>query len=312
MSEPKTPYEILGLVPGASPQEVKEAYIELAKTWHPLFIDDEQLRRAAEEKMEKIDAAYDALNAVFRSAGYGHSVPERKNVSRGGGAEGSLCESPGCTGIVGANGRCELCGKSPVSDERGYAIYCPSCGTRNYIRNKRDYDRGTCFQCRAPFRDFIRPNRTTSRKLAYLVLLTVLIASVWLFFVSSESPNGPPKKYPVTASPPQPALSTADEPPATITPEPEEGPPPVESTAPEAEPPEGTPPAVSTAPEAESPQNSAPSVSGNSDGPKQEVYQADQIRPEPDKKQSNERYEELIDHVLKQKSINPQKHVRVQ
>jgi len=109
MSEPKTPYEILGLVPGASPEEVKEAYIELAKAWHPLFIDDEELRRVAEEKMEEIDAAYDALNVVFRSAGDSHSVPERKNT------EGVVCESPGCTGIVGVDGRCELCGKPSVS-----------------------------------------------------------------------------------------------------------------------------------------------------------------------------------------------------
>ena len=66
MGGPNDSYEILERAPGASPEEVKDAYIESAKVWHPnLFLDDDLVRRIAEEKMAEIDAAYDTLKAFF-------------------------------------------------------------------------------------------------------------------------------------------------------------------------------------------------------------------------------------------------------
>uniref|UniRef100_A0A832M6E7 Tetratricopeptide repeat protein n=1 Tax=Oscillatoriales cyanobacterium SpSt-402 TaxID=2282168 RepID=A0A832M6E7_9CYAN len=55
-------YETLGLQPGASPTEVKQAYRALAKTWHPdRFNHDSELRRQAEEKLKDINEAYRQL-----------------------------------------------------------------------------------------------------------------------------------------------------------------------------------------------------------------------------------------------------------
>lgn len=55
-------YEILGLQPGVSETEVKQAYRKLAKQWHPdRFADDPQLKKKAEEKFKLINEAYEKL-----------------------------------------------------------------------------------------------------------------------------------------------------------------------------------------------------------------------------------------------------------
>lgn len=54
-------YKILELKPGASPDEVKQAYRQLAKVWHPdRFIDPLQ-KQEAEEKIKVINQAYEQL-----------------------------------------------------------------------------------------------------------------------------------------------------------------------------------------------------------------------------------------------------------
>jgi tetratricopeptide (TPR) repeat protein len=54
-------YEILGLKPGASQMEVKQAYRQLVKAWHPdhFFIKHE--KQEAEERIKKINEAYNQL-----------------------------------------------------------------------------------------------------------------------------------------------------------------------------------------------------------------------------------------------------------
>ncbi|MBD2251069.1 J domain-containing protein [Nostoc parmelioides] len=57
-------YEILGLKPGASQVEVKQAYRKLVKIWHPdRFVDDEQ-KQQAETKIKRINAAYNRVKSV--------------------------------------------------------------------------------------------------------------------------------------------------------------------------------------------------------------------------------------------------------
>ncbi|SDB69382.1 J domain-containing protein [Butyrivibrio sp. INlla16] len=58
------PYKILGVQPGASDEEIKKAYRNLAKKYHPdLHPNDE----AASEKMNEINAAYDILSKPHSS-----------------------------------------------------------------------------------------------------------------------------------------------------------------------------------------------------------------------------------------------------
>lgn len=62
MSELNRYYEILGLKPGASLAEVKQAYRALAKLWHPdRFAHDLRLKQRAEEKIKSLNEAYQQL-----------------------------------------------------------------------------------------------------------------------------------------------------------------------------------------------------------------------------------------------------------
>lgn len=55
------PYEVLGIKPGASEAEIKAAYKELVKKYHPDKYQNNPLADLAEEKMQEINEAYDAL-----------------------------------------------------------------------------------------------------------------------------------------------------------------------------------------------------------------------------------------------------------
>lgn len=54
-------YDILGLKPGASQIEVKQAYRELVKLWHPDRFFIQQEKQEAEERIKKINEAYNQL-----------------------------------------------------------------------------------------------------------------------------------------------------------------------------------------------------------------------------------------------------------
>lgn len=57
-------YEILGLKPGATEVQIKQAYRKLAKVWHPdRFPNDPSLQEMAQEKLKEINLAYDYLKS---------------------------------------------------------------------------------------------------------------------------------------------------------------------------------------------------------------------------------------------------------
>ena len=63
------PYKVLGVSPNASEEEVKAAYRDLAKKYHPDNYADSPLADLANEKMQEINEAYDMITRRFRSGG---------------------------------------------------------------------------------------------------------------------------------------------------------------------------------------------------------------------------------------------------
>jgi hypothetical protein len=60
--DPVQAYRLLGLSPGASPDDVKTAYRDLAQVWHPdRFPENERLREKAELNLRRINEAYAVL-----------------------------------------------------------------------------------------------------------------------------------------------------------------------------------------------------------------------------------------------------------
>ncbi|UZW15582.1 DnaJ domain-containing protein [Clostridium pasteurianum] len=73
----RNPYEVLEIKEGASEAEIKKAYRELAKKYHPDQYGNNPLKDLAEEKMREINEAYDYLlknnNSSKRNSSYNNS-----------------------------------------------------------------------------------------------------------------------------------------------------------------------------------------------------------------------------------------------
>ncbi len=82
------PYKVLGVGEDATDEEVKKAYRELARKYHPDNYQNNPLADLAEEKMKAVNAAYEEITrrrsgGVRQESGYGASG------ASGGGAYGS-------------------------------------------------------------------------------------------------------------------------------------------------------------------------------------------------------------------------------
>lgn len=76
----RDPYTVLGVSQNASDEEIKKAYRELARKYHPDNYQNNPLADLAEEKMKEINEAYEAITKQ-RSGGGGY----QQSGSYGGG-----------------------------------------------------------------------------------------------------------------------------------------------------------------------------------------------------------------------------------
>lgn len=70
------PYSVLGVSPDASDEEIKKAYRELARKYHPDNYQNNPLADLAEEKMKAINEAYDAITKQRAGRGSGGGVSD--------------------------------------------------------------------------------------------------------------------------------------------------------------------------------------------------------------------------------------------
>lgn len=71
----KSPYEVLGVKPGATQDEIKKAYREMVKKYHPDSYKDHPLENLAKEKMQEINEAYDQLTNPNSRQSQQHANP---------------------------------------------------------------------------------------------------------------------------------------------------------------------------------------------------------------------------------------------
>ncbi|MBZ4670272.1 MAG: DnaJ related protein [Oscillospiraceae bacterium] len=71
------PYRVLGVSPNATDEQIRDAYRELSKKYHPDLHSQSPLADLAEEKMKEINAAYDEIMNMRRggqnSGGYSYN-----------------------------------------------------------------------------------------------------------------------------------------------------------------------------------------------------------------------------------------------
>lgn len=79
----KDPYEVLGVSPSSSDDEVKRAYRDLARKYHPDNYQNNPLADLAQEKMKEINEAYDAITR--QRAGGASQSGARQSGSRASG-----------------------------------------------------------------------------------------------------------------------------------------------------------------------------------------------------------------------------------
>jgi curved DNA-binding protein CbpA len=96
-------YEVLGIAPDASAEEIKRAYHRLAFQYHP---DRNRKSEEAHKKMEEINEAYAILSDPIKRReydlprGYGRRVPKFKKGSKVKISVNSLSQYRGQIGVV--------------------------------------------------------------------------------------------------------------------------------------------------------------------------------------------------------------------
>ena len=87
------PYQILGVKQNASDDEVKRAYRDLVKKYHPDSYQNNPLSELAEEKMKEVNNAYDAI-VKMRAGGGGSAYQSSSSYQSYGSGQSSASSDP--------------------------------------------------------------------------------------------------------------------------------------------------------------------------------------------------------------------------
>ena len=97
------PYKVLGVSPSASEDEIKRAYRDLARKYHPDNYINNPLADLAKEKMQEINDAYDTIMKQRQNGGTGSSYSQQ---SSSGGAYTGAASNGGFNGYSSSYSRC--------------------------------------------------------------------------------------------------------------------------------------------------------------------------------------------------------------
>jgi len=115
----KNSYRILDLKPGASKTEIKEAYKDFSKLYHPDFHQNRGsgVSKKALEKMKELNEAYNRLITDYENSS---NEPEYEDIK----------SDP-----------------KPKSEPESFIFPCPSCGAKNRIKKNALYENARCGKC---------------------------------------------------------------------------------------------------------------------------------------------------------------------
>jgi molecular chaperone DnaJ len=91
------PYQVLGVSEDATDAEIKKAYLNLARKYHPDNYHDNPLADLAQEKMKEINAAYEEITKARSGRGSAGSA-QSYGYGYGGGGTAQQSWNPGQTG----------------------------------------------------------------------------------------------------------------------------------------------------------------------------------------------------------------------
>ena len=90
----KDPYKVLGVSSNATDEEIKKAYRELVRKYHPDKYRDSDLADLANEKMKEINAAYEEIQKMREAGTRSGSGSYNTSGSYGGGYSSSSSGNP--------------------------------------------------------------------------------------------------------------------------------------------------------------------------------------------------------------------------
>lgn len=144
------PYQVLNISSNATDDEVKKAYRDLARKYHPDNYHDNPLADLAQEKMKEINAAYDEIQRRRSGQGGGRAASSQSGYGYGYGQQSAYSGNPVFQRVRMAINRNDLNTAeqllAEISDHNGEWNFLKGmiCYRRGWVDEARRYYQTAC------------------------------------------------------------------------------------------------------------------------------------------------------------------------